>query len=157
MPGERAKGAAGSAKRTFWGSMMKSARHAGDAHTVEIEAVAVEHITAEPVEAAESRWPIPPVRGEASLGTSLSELLAQETPDDLLNRLAVFKRSVEEALRRSSSAFHILRQLEESGLKDCARCTRELEARLANNPHYLVLGKIAEAEKLVTELRTYRL
>lgn len=136
---------------------MKSARHAGNAHTVEIEAVAIEHIAAEPVEAAEPRWPIPPIRGETSLGTRLSELLAQETPDDLLNRLAVFKRSVEEALRRSSSAFHILRQLEESGLKDCARCTRELEARLANNPHYLVLGKIAEAEKLVTELRTYRL
>lgn len=71
--------------------------------------------------------------------------------------LAVFKRSVEDALRRSSSAFHILRQLEESGLKDCARCTGELEAKLASNPHYLVLGKIAEAEKLITELRTYKL
>jgi hypothetical protein len=137
--------------------MMKSARQYGDAHTIAIEAMAVEHITAEPVETSEPRWPIPPVRGEASLGARLSEILAQETPDDLLSRLAMFRKSVEEALRRSSSAFHILRQLEESGLKDCARCTRELEARLANNPHYLVLGKIAEAEKLVTELRTYRL
>jgi hypothetical protein len=136
---------------------MRSARRNGDAHTIAIEALAVEHVTPEPVEATEPRWPIPPARGEASLGARLSELLAQETPDDLLNRLAVFRKSVEDALRRSSSAFHILRQLEESGLKDCARCTRELEARLANNPHYLVLGKIAEAEKLVSELRTYRL
>jgi hypothetical protein len=135
---------------------MKFARLNGEAHTIEaqtIEALPVEHI-----EAAEPRWPIPPARTEAaSLGARLSELLAQESPDDLLGRLGEFKRSVEEALRRSSSAYHILRQLEESGLKDCARCTRELEARLAGNPHYLVLAKIAEAEKLVTELTTVRL
>ena len=73
-----------------------------------------------------------------------------------MGRLAEFKRSVEDALRRSSSAYHILRQLEESGLKDCARCTRELEAKLAGNPHYLVLSKIAEAEKLVSELAVVR-
>src|SRR5204862_3260522 len=114
----------------LWGSMMKSMRLPGEAHT--IEAMAVEHLAVEPFEAGRDdangpRWPIPPVRGEAaSLGARLSELLAQETPDALLGRLAVFKQSVEEALRRSSSAFHILRELEESGLKDCARCTREL-------------------------------
>ena len=111
---------------------MKSMRLPGEAHT--IEAMAVEHMAVEPIEAGRDdangpRWPIPPVRSEAaSLGARLSELLAQETPDALLGRLAVFKQSVEEALRRSSSAFHILRELEESGLKDCARCTRELEA-----------------------------
>lgn len=130
---------------------MKSTRRNGEAHT--IEAIAVEDVGATPL-----RWPIPPVNGEAtSLGARLSELLAQESPDDLLGRLAEFKRSVEDALRRSSSAYHILRQLEESGLKDCARCTRELEAKLAGNPHYLVLSKIAEAEKLVSELAVVRL
>jgi hypothetical protein len=135
---------------------MKSMRLDREAHT--IEAMAVEHMAVEPVDAGEPRWPVPPVRGEAaSLGARLSELLAQETPEALLGRLAEFRQSVEEALRRSSSAYHILRQLEESGLKDCARCTRELEARLANNPHYLVLGKIAEAEKLVSELKAVRL
>lgn len=136
---------------------MKSAHRDGVQHPIEIEAMAVEHMTVAPAQAATPRWPVPPLRGEPSLGARLSELLAQESPDDLLGRLAVFKRSVEDALRRSSSAFHILRQLEESGLKDCARCTGELEAKLASNPHYLVLGKIAEAEKLVTELRTYKL
>ena len=130
---------------------MKSTGLSGRAHT--IEALAVEHI-----EPGAPRWPIPPAQSEAaSLGARLSEMLAQESPDDLLGRLAEFRQSVEEALRRSSSAYHILRQLEESGLKDCARCTRELEARLAGNPHYVVLGKIAEAEKLVTELTTVRL
>ena len=130
--------------------MMRSTRFNGEAHT--IDATAVE------IDARPPRWPIPTVNGDAaSLGARLSELLAQETPDDLLGRLAVFKRSVEDALRRSSSAYNILRQLEESGLKDCARCTRELEARLAANPHYLVLSKIVEAEKLVSEATSARL
>ena len=92
-----------------------------------------------------------------SLGARLSQLLRQETPDTLLDRLGEFKRSVEEALKRSSSAYQILRQLEDSGLKDCARCTRELEQRLAGNPHYVVLAKIAEAERAVRELTTINL
>ena len=91
-----------------------------------------------------------------SLGARLSQLLRQETPDTLLDRPGEF-RSVEEALKRSSSAYQILRQLEDSGLKDCARCTRELEQRLAGNPHYVVLAKIAEAERAVLELTTTRL
>ena len=96
----------------------------------------------------------PPGNEAASLGTRLSQLLAQETPDTLLDRLGEFKRTVEDALKRSSSAYQILRQLEDSGLKDCARCTRELESRLAGNPHYVVLAKIAEAERAVRELTT---
>ncbi len=87
-----------------------------------------------------------------SLGARLTELLAEESPEDLLRRLQGFKRSVEDALARSSSAYQILRQLESAGLKDCARCTAELEERLARNPHYRVLGKLAEAEELVADL-----
>ena len=88
-----------------------------------------------------------------SLGARLSELLAEETPEELLRRLKDFKRSVEEALSRSSSAFQILRQLEGSGLKDCARCTKELEERLANNPHFNVLRKLSEAEDMLAHFR----
>lgn len=87
-----------------------------------------------------------------NLGARLSELLAEETPENLLRRLQTFKRSVADALARSSSAYQILRQLESSGLKDCARCTAELEERLSRNPHYRVLGKLAEAEQLIQEL-----
>ena len=111
---------------------------------------------AEEVDVGSSSWS--KSNGEiASFGARLSQLLAQETPHDLLGRLTEFKLSVDDALRRSSSAYQILRQLEESGLKDCARCTRELETRLAGNPHYVVLRKIAEAEKLVSELTAARL
>jgi hypothetical protein len=111
---------------------------------------------AEEVDPGSSSWSRS--NGEiASFGARLSQLLAQETPRDLLGRLAEFRQSVEDALKRSSSAFQILQQLEESGLKDCARCTRELETRLAANPHYVVLRKIAEAEKLVSELTAARL
>lgn len=87
-----------------------------------------------------------------SLGARLTELLAEESPEELLRRLQAFKRSVEDALARSSSAFQILRQLESADLKECARCTEELEQRLDRNPHYRVLGKLAEAERLVAEL-----
>ncbi|MDX2201125.1 MAG: hypothetical protein NW223_00085 [Hyphomicrobiaceae bacterium] len=87
-----------------------------------------------------------------SLGARLTELLAEESPEDLLRRVHAFKRTVEEALARSSSAFQILRQLESAGLKECARCTEELEQRLARNPHYRVLAKLSEAESLVREL-----
>ncbi|HJU31427.1 MAG TPA: hypothetical protein VJ740_08235 [Hyphomicrobiaceae bacterium] len=88
----------------------------------------------------------------ARFGARLSQLLAQETPNDLLARVAEFRRSVEQELRRTSSIFQILEQLEESGLQDCARCTEELEGRLATNPHYIVLRKLAEAEKQVAEI-----
>jgi hypothetical protein len=91
-----------------------------------------------------------------SLGARLSELLAEESPDSLLLRLQTFKRSVEDALARSSSAFQILRQLESAGLKDCARCTAELEQRLARNAHFQVLGKLAEAESLLADLSAPR-
>jgi hypothetical protein len=115
-----------------------------------IDAVAVEVETRPP---PPPPWPQPSTGGEiASLGARLSELLAQETPNELLTRLGDFKRSVANALQRSSSAYQLLRQLEDNGLKDCARCTAELEERLASNPHYVVLGKIAEAEKLVSAL-----
>ena len=88
----------------------------------------------------------------ARFGARLSQLLAQETPNDLLARVVEFRRSVEQELRRTSSIFQILEQLEESGLQDCARCTEELEGRLATNPHYVVLRKLAEAEKQVADI-----
>src|SRR5262245_49230402 len=108
---------------------------------------------AEEIDVGASPWSRANGNGDiARFGARLSELLAQETPQDLLFRIEEFKRSVDEALRRSSSAYQILRQLEESGLKDCARCTQELEGRLKTNPHYVVLRKLAEAEKAVADL-----
>ena len=125
-----------------------------DGHRATIDVVAEEV----GVGAVAAPWSKANGSGEiASFSARLSELLAQETPHDLLGRLGEFKRSVEDALRRSSSIYEILRQLEESGLKDCARCTRELEARLDGNPHYIVLRKIAQAEKAVAELTAPRL
>jgi hypothetical protein len=123
---------------------MKSVRLPGEPTTIEA--------VAERVETIPPPWPGAPLNADlVRFGARLSELLSQETPDDLLNRLAEFRRSVELALERSSSAYQVLRQLEDSGLKDCARCSRELEARLAGNAHYIVLSKIAEAERLVSE------
>jgi hypothetical protein len=129
---------------------MKFVRLNGEPQTIDA--------VAEEVDSGSSSWSRSNGNGEiASFGARLSQLLAQETPRDLLGRLAEFKHSVEDALRRSSSVYQILQQLEENGLTDCARCTQELETRLAGNPHYVVLCKIAEAEKLVSELTAARL
>ena len=67
-------------------------------------------------------------------------------------RLGEFRKSVRETLIASSSAFAILDQLADSGLKDCAKCTRELEARLAGNPHYIVHGELYDAEQVLAKL-----
>lgn len=124
---------------------MRFLRLAGEPPTIEA--------TAESVELVPPPRPGPNLNPEVvRFGARLSELLSQETPAELLSRLGEFKRSVELALQRSSSSYQVLRQLEDSGLKDCARCTRELEQRLAGNPHYVVLSKITEAERLVSQL-----
>jgi hypothetical protein len=112
----------------------------------------------EEVETGSSSWSKTNSNGEiARFGARLSQLLAQETPNDLLARVTEFRRSVEQELRRTSSIYQILEQLEESGLQDCARCTEELEARLAANPHYIVLRKLAEAEKQLADITASRL
>lgn len=86
------------------------------------------------------------------LRSRLSQLMGDESPERLALRLSEFRKSVRETLIASSSAFAILDQLADSELKDCAKCTRELEARLAGNPHYIVLGKLYEAEQVLAKL-----
>ena len=86
------------------------------------------------------------------LRSRLSQLMGEESPERLAQRVSEFRKSVRESLIASSSAFAILDQLADSGLKDCAKCTRELEARLVSNPHYVVLAKLREAEQLLANL-----
>jgi hypothetical protein len=88
----------------------------------------------------------------SDLRSRLTELMGEQTPEQLAQRLSEFKRSVHQTLIASSSAFAILDQLADSGLKDCAKCTHELQSRLATNPHYLVLGKLQEAEQLLAQI-----
>lgn len=78
--------------------------------------------------------------------------MGEQSPEQLAQKLSEFRRSVHQALIASSSAFAILDQLADSGLRDCAKCTHELEARLVSNPHYIVLGKLIEAEQLLARL-----
>ena len=86
----------------------------------------------------------------------LGSFAGDDSPERLLQQLAEFKRAVHTSLQRSSSAYQILHQIEDSGLRDCVKCTREIEARLAANPHYLVLGKLLEAERLLTQVASRR-
>ena len=126
---------------------MKFVRHSGEPQTIDA--------VAEEVDSGSSSWSKSNGNGEiASFGARLPSS-SHRRRRTIPGRLGEFA-SVEDA-GRSSSVYQILQQLEESGLKDCARCTRELETRLASNPHYVVLRKIAEAEKLVSELTAARL
>jgi hypothetical protein len=88
----------------------------------------------------------------SDLRSRLSQLMGEESPERLALRLGEFRRSVHDTLIATSSAYAVLDQLIDSGLKDCAKCTRELEARLAGNAHYIVLGKLKEAEQALAAL-----
>ena len=105
-------------------------------------------IESHPVRAAQKRQ----ASSGGDLRSRLTELMGAESPERLVQRLGDFKRSVRETLIASSSAFAILDQLADSGLRDCAKCTHELENRLAGNPHYMVLAKLEEAEQMLAEL-----
>jgi hypothetical protein len=91
-------------------------------------------------------------RLDRSLTDRLNQLFKEESIEQLTERLGAFRRSLEQTLERSSQAYQILSQLEQTNLKDCARCTHELQARLTSNPHYIVLGKVLEAEQLLAGL-----
>ena len=82
----------------------------------------------------------------------LGSFAGDDSPERLLQRLKEFKQAVHTSLHRSSSAYQILHQIHDSGLRDCVKCTREIENRLASNPHYQVLGKLLEAERLLTQV-----
>ena len=105
-------------------------------------------IESHPVRAAAKRQ----AGAGSDLRARLTDLMGEQSPEQLAQKLSEFRRSVHQTLIASSSAFAVLDQLADSGLKDCAKCTHELEARLAGNPHYVVLGKLVEAEQLLARL-----
>lgn len=98
----------------------------------------------------------PASTSDRSLNERLSQLFNDESVERLSARLGEFKRSVSQSLEKSSHAYQILLQLEDSNLKDCARCTKELEVRLVSNPHYIVIRKLEEAEKQIARLESQR-
>jgi len=93
---------------------------------------------------------------DQSLNERLSQLFTADSVERLATRIAEFKRSISQSLEKSSQAYQILLQLTDSNLKDCARCTKELEARLVSNPHYIVIQKLEEAERQIARLDSQR-
>lgn len=93
---------------------------------------------------------------DRSLNERLNQLFNDESVERLSARLGEFRRSLEQTLEKSSQPYQLLMQLEETNLKDCARCTQQLQARLDANPHYRVLGKLREAQQLLDQLEFSR-
>jgi hypothetical protein len=94
----------------------------------------------------------PERQSAASPMPRLIDMLVDPTPERMVLQLTAFRSSVQDSLSISSKAYRLLVELEKSGLADCAPCTEQLRTSLQNNPHYIVLKKLEEAERLAKGL-----
>jgi hypothetical protein len=79
----------------------------------------------------------------------LSPAAAQrQAKPTLAHQILELRQRISAELARSSKDYEILSQLDEHDLRECARCTKELERRLAADPRYLVLQKLDETYAL---------
>ena len=94
----------------------------------------------------------PASAGPAYLGrpaTDTSERLldrARELSlDSVIRDIADLRVSIRHAFVAASPEYQLLIELSENGLRDCAKCVRELEARAAQHPYNKMLTKIDAA------------
>ena len=89
---------------------------------------------------------------ETSKPPYLADLLMDTSPERMAKQLVSFRTAVHDSLFVSSKVYRLLSDLEKSNLADCATCTEKLRHALVNNPHYIVLKKLEEAERLLVGL-----
>ncbi len=65
--------------------------------------------------------------------------------DNVIREISELRTSIREAFVVASPEYQLLNELTESGLRDCAKCLRELEARAAQHPYNKMLLKIDAA------------
>ena len=82
----------------------------------------------------------------------LADLLIDTSPERMAKHLASFRASVHDSLFVSSKAYRLLSELEKADLADCVPCTAGLRETLANNPHFVVLKTLEEAERKLADL-----
>lgn len=85
-------------------------------------------------------------------GPRLMDMLVDPSPERMAHQLQAFRVSVQDLLAVSSTAYRLLSELENAGLAECAPCTDQLRQTLAANPHFVVLKKLEEAERLLSGL-----
>lgn len=72
----------------------------------------------------------------------------RQTKPSLAHQILDLRRRISADLASSSKDYEILSQLDENDLRECARCTKELERRLAMDPRYQVIQKLDETYAL---------
>ena len=65
--------------------------------------------------------------------------------DAVILEISNLRTTVREAFVAASPEYQLLTELTENGLRDCAKCLRELEARAAQHPYNRMLIKIDAA------------
>ena len=65
--------------------------------------------------------------------------------DTVIRGIADLRIAVRHAFIAASPEYQLLLELSENGLRDCAKCVRELEARAAQHPYNKMLNKIDAA------------
>ena len=85
-------------------------------------------------------------------GPRLMDMMLDPSPERMAHQLQSFRVSVQDSLAVSSKAYRLLSELENAGLAECVPCTEQLRQTLAINPHFVVLKKLEEAERLLSGL-----
>lgn len=67
------------------------------------------------------------------------------TLDTVIRDIADLRIAVRHAFIEASPEYQLLIELSDNGLRDCAKCVRELEARAAQHPYNKMLTKIDAA------------
>ena len=62
--------------------------------------------------------------------------------DAVIRELSDLRMAVRHAFVAASPEYQLLLELSDTGLRDCAKCVRELEARAAQHPYNKMLAKI---------------
>ncbi|HRD76060.1 MAG TPA: hypothetical protein PK264_08975 [Hyphomicrobiaceae bacterium] len=80
------------------------------------------------------------------------ELVLDTSSDNLVRQVRSLISSVEAALSASSKPYRLLKQIEDAGLSECARCTAELRNALERNHHFVTLIRLRDLEAALQRL-----
>jgi hypothetical protein len=73
------------------------------------------------------------------------EVAATLTIDNVIREISDLRLAIREAFVAASPEYQLLNELTENGLRDCAKCLRELESRAAQHPYNKMLLRIDAA------------
>jgi hypothetical protein len=85
------------------------------------------------------------VPGPFAIGQEFNSRNARQSElnlDTVIRDIADLRIAVRHAFIEASPEYQLLIELSDNGLRDCAKCVRELEARAAQHPYNKMLTKI---------------